>query len=348
MAPLAATRVAAPSSPERTPSVRPGATPVDTRGDAVGSVRVLTVDDHATFREAARALVAATDRLRDRRRGDDRRGGRRGGVPAAAGRRAARRATPRHRRIRGRPPDRAPPSRRRDLPGLDRRGGAAGRLRPSAVAPSAFVRKQDLRPSLLRGALGHAREPESPADDDDRGADERPGTWSGSRAARSSWAPRTFYPEERPVHEVAVDGFWIDEHQVTVAEFRRFVKATGYVTMAERPLDPADYPDADPALLVPGLAGLPSDPRPGPARQLPQLVVLRPRRQLAPPGGPRQHARRPRSPPGHPRGHGTTSPRTQPGPARSSRPRPSGSTRRAAASRARSTPGATSSRRAAG
>ena len=35
-----------------------------------------------------------------------------------------------------------------------------------------------------------------------------------------------FYPEERPVHEVAVDGFWIDEHQVTVADFRRFVKAT--------------------------------------------------------------------------------------------------------------------------
>jgi formylglycine-generating enzyme required for sulfatase activity len=61
-----------------------------------------------------------------------------------------------------------------------------------------------------------------------------------------------FYPEERPVHEVAVDGFWIDEHQVTVAEFRRFVKATGYVTMAERPLDPVDYPDADPDLLVPG------------------------------------------------------------------------------------------------
>ena len=61
-----------------------------------------------------------------------------------------------------------------------------------------------------------------------------------------------FYPEERPVHEVAVDGFWIDEHQVTVAEFRRFVKATGYVTLAERPLDPAEYPEADPAALVPG------------------------------------------------------------------------------------------------
>ncbi|WP_331737046.1 formylglycine-generating enzyme family protein (plasmid) [Streptomyces canus] len=61
-----------------------------------------------------------------------------------------------------------------------------------------------------------------------------------------------FYPEERPVHAVTVDGFWMDAHPVTVAQFRRFVKATGYVTVAERALDPADYPDADPAALVPG------------------------------------------------------------------------------------------------
>ncbi len=61
-----------------------------------------------------------------------------------------------------------------------------------------------------------------------------------------------FYPEEAPVREVAVDEFWIDEHAVTAAEFRRFVRQTGYVTVAERPLDPADYPDADPELLVPG------------------------------------------------------------------------------------------------
>ena len=61
-----------------------------------------------------------------------------------------------------------------------------------------------------------------------------------------------FYPEERPVRHVEVDGFWIDHHPVTVAEFRRFVKATDYVTLAERPLDPTVYPDADPELLVPG------------------------------------------------------------------------------------------------
>jgi formylglycine-generating enzyme len=61
-----------------------------------------------------------------------------------------------------------------------------------------------------------------------------------------------FYPEERPVHRVAVDGFWMDEHPVTVSEFRRFAKATGHVTVAEHSPDPSEYPDADPALLVPG------------------------------------------------------------------------------------------------
>jgi formylglycine-generating enzyme len=49
-----------------------------------------------------------------------------------------------------------------------------------------------------------------------------------------------FYPEEAPVRRVAVEAFWIDARPVTVAAFRRFVKATGYVTLAERPLDP--YP----------------------------------------------------------------------------------------------------------
>jgi formylglycine-generating enzyme required for sulfatase activity len=61
-----------------------------------------------------------------------------------------------------------------------------------------------------------------------------------------------FYPEERPVREESVEGFSIDRHPVTVAEFRRFVKATGYVTWAEQPPNAEDYPDADPELLVPG------------------------------------------------------------------------------------------------
>lgn len=61
-----------------------------------------------------------------------------------------------------------------------------------------------------------------------------------------------FYPEESPVHRVAVDGFWMDEQQVTNAEFRRFAQETGYVTLAERPPNPSDYPGIDPTLLVPG------------------------------------------------------------------------------------------------
>ena len=61
-----------------------------------------------------------------------------------------------------------------------------------------------------------------------------------------------FYPEERPVRDVSVAASGSTTRLVTVRDFRRFVKATGYVTVAERPLDPADYPDADPALLVPG------------------------------------------------------------------------------------------------
>ncbi len=61
-----------------------------------------------------------------------------------------------------------------------------------------------------------------------------------------------FYPEERPVQSTSVEGFWIDEHPVTVAEFRRFVRATNYTTLAERAPDPALYPGADPQLLVPG------------------------------------------------------------------------------------------------
>jgi hypothetical protein len=45
------------------------------------------------------------------------------------------------------------------------------------------------------------------------------------------------FPNERPAHLVQVQGFWIDEHDVTNAEFSKFVEATGYVTTAEREID---------------------------------------------------------------------------------------------------------------
>jgi formylglycine-generating enzyme len=75
-----------------------------------------------------------------------------------------------------------------------------------------------------------------------------------------SWVPtQTYtmgsdahYREESPAHPVAVDGFWMAPHQVTNAEFAAFVEATGYETVAERPLDPADFPGAPAENLQPG------------------------------------------------------------------------------------------------
>ncbi len=61
-----------------------------------------------------------------------------------------------------------------------------------------------------------------------------------------------FYPEEGPPQEMEVGGFWIDRYEVTNARFGEFVRATGYVTVAERRPDPDDFPDIDPALLQPG------------------------------------------------------------------------------------------------
>jgi formylglycine-generating enzyme len=61
-----------------------------------------------------------------------------------------------------------------------------------------------------------------------------------------------FYPEERPVHEVSVSGFWVDRYEVTNAQFARFVDATGYLTVAERPIFAEDFPGAPPENLVPG------------------------------------------------------------------------------------------------
>ena len=59
-------------------------------------------------------------------------------------------------------------------------------------------------------------------------------------------------PNARPVHEVTLDPFWMDVTEVTNRQYAAFVDATDYVTVAERPLDPADFPGVDPALLVPG------------------------------------------------------------------------------------------------
>ncbi|MDI4234743.1 formylglycine-generating enzyme family protein [Bradyrhizobium sp. Arg237L] len=60
------------------------------------------------------------------------------------------------------------------------------------------------------------------------------------------------YPEEAPAHPVAVDGFWIDRAPVTNRQFKEFVRATKYVTFAELPPDPKNYPGALPHMLYAG------------------------------------------------------------------------------------------------
>ena len=59
-------------------------------------------------------------------------------------------------------------------------------------------------------------------------------------------------PDALPVHLVSVAGFWMDAAPVTNSEFDRFVRATNYVTVAERKPDPRDFPGAPPDKLVPG------------------------------------------------------------------------------------------------
>lgn len=84
---------------------------------------------------------------------------------------------------------------------------------------------------------------------------------TGKKPAEMVWIPGgTFemgadeFVDARPVHVVRVSGFWMDEHEVTNAQFAEFVRQTGYVTVAERPLNPKDYPDVPPAQLIPGSA----------------------------------------------------------------------------------------------
>ena len=106
------------------------------------------------------------------------------------------------------------------------------------------------------------------------------------------------YPEEAPAHPVSVSGFWIDRYQVTNAAFRRFVKATGYVTVAERVPDAALYPGALPEMLVPGSVVFKQPAGPRAADQPLRLVGLDARRRLAAPGGTRQYPAWPGASPG--------------------------------------------------
>ncbi len=83
---------------------------------------------------------------------------------------------------------------------------------------------------------------------------------SNPPAADMIWIPSgTFtmgsdrhYREEAPARDVSVDGFWVARTPTTNAQYAEFVDATGYVTVAERPLDPAAFPGAPAENLVAG------------------------------------------------------------------------------------------------
>ncbi|GAA4921787.1 formylglycine-generating enzyme required for sulfatase activity [Actinomycetospora succinea] len=78
------------------------------------------------------------------------------------------------------------------------------------------------------------------------------------------------HAEEAPARPASVDGFWIERHPVTNAQFAAFVRDTGYRTVAERPLDPADFPGAPPENLVPGSMVFTGTPGPVDLRHLAQ------------------------------------------------------------------------------
>ncbi|MGO1596294.1 MAG: formylglycine-generating enzyme family protein [Sphingobacterium sp.] len=62
------------------------------------------------------------------------------------------------------------------------------------------------------------------------------------------------FPDAQPIHEVEINAFYMDAHEVTNAQFEKFVEATDYLTVAERPLNPNEFPGVDPTVLVPGSA----------------------------------------------------------------------------------------------
>jgi len=80
--------------------------------------------------------------------------------------------------------------------------------------------------------------------------------WMGSESGQDG--------DEKPVHKVYVDGFWMDRTEVTNAQFAKFVEATKYVTVAERRPDAKEFPTVPPEDLVPFSAVFVEPPEPVP------------------------------------------------------------------------------------
>ena len=94
------------------------------------------------------------------------------------------------------------------------------------------------------------------------------------------------YPEEAPQRWVRVEALGIDAHPVTNTEFAAFVGATGYRTVAERQLDPADFPGAPVENLVPGSMVFTAAPGPVDLRHISQWWTWMPGARWCNPEGP--------------------------------------------------------------
>ena len=183
---------------------------------------------------------------------------------------------------------------------------------------------------------------------------------SAASAAKQGWATMVpvpggtfamgsedFYPEERPVRQVTVSGFLMDERQVTAARVPALRSRDRLRHGGRAPARPGRLPGRRSGAARARLARVPKDGRPGAARRRPELVGVRSRRLLEATGRPGQLDQRPRPAPGRPgRLRGRRGLRGV-GRGRSFRPRPSGSSRLAAAWTVPRSPGATSTRPAA-
>jgi sulfatase modifying factor 1 len=102
------------------------------------------------------------------------------------------------------------------------------------------------------------------------------------------------WADEKPAHRVRVDGFWMDETDVTNAQFRKFVEATGYVTTAEKPVNveeimrqlPPGTPLPPKEMLVPGALVFTPTTRPVPLRDVSQWWKWTPGANWRHPEGP--------------------------------------------------------------
>ena len=131
------------------------------------------------------------------------------------------------------------------------------------VAASSALVWRTMRPGPAPDAATAHHQHASASASDDRAPHIDTTPPPGPAPAGMVWVPGgTFWmgcddcgmPDARPLHLVRVAGFWMDEAPVTNQAFERFVRETGYVTIAERPLDPEQFPGVPASKLIPGSA----------------------------------------------------------------------------------------------